>query len=98
MPQEAKRREEEARQAEREEEESRRVQARAREQVEKIKTANLDSKEFWEGRISLLFGRDFQGRPLTGRVEWELDESNEEQDRSSAEAQKGTDKFWKQHP
>jgi hypothetical protein len=77
------------------EEEDRKLKEVAEGLVSEVKQADSSEEEFWEGRISLLFGRDFQGRPLSGKIEWELDsaEEKEEARKEPAREKEGASKF-----
>jgi hypothetical protein len=94
---EAEKGETEAHRKGKEERECAQTQDRIRDQIARVKNADPSSEEFWEGRISLLFGRDFQGRPVSGRVEWELESTEEKKVEEKKETQRGTHYFWKEH-
>jgi hypothetical protein len=74
-------------------------QREARELIERVKSADPNSEEFWEGRIALLFGRDLEGRRLP---ESELEEVHAEEEEllgeRGEEENKQITKFWSEHP
>jgi hypothetical protein len=86
--------------AEKEREEKQQVEA-AEKLVLEVKQAAPDSEEFCEGRISLLFGRNLQGVPISGKIEWELDtsaESAEGEEETPGIHEEKSESFWQKHP
>lgn len=67
--------------------------------IEKVKQADPDSEEFWEGKIALFFGRDLSGRklPESENVQVHADEREPVEQKTRKPGERRTE-FWTEHP
>jgi hypothetical protein len=71
----------------------------ARKLIDRVRSADPNSEEFWEGRIALFFGRDLEGHPLPKS---ERESVHATGGKTGKEGQVQLDErtlnFWEDHP
>jgi hypothetical protein len=67
--------------------------------IERVKRADQNSEDFWEGRIALFFGRDLEGQrlPERGHVEVHAGKESPGKEEHSRKEERKTN-FWSEHP